>query len=339
MESMSVFSQLLRVFVLHAEEAKQQELACYEDSSKKILVGGGTGFIGTELCKTLKKKGYNPIIVSRSPGQSRITYANLEILGIPQNTTAIVNLAGQNVLDYFHRWTDSFKAQVYDSRINTAKAFKEAIEKSEPSKRPNVFVQITGIGYFPPRDDNYVYNETSKVKESERDFFSKLVLDWESAATLSPGCGVRNVFVRPGVVLGRKGGMISQIFLPFYFGGGGRMGAGTQPMAWIHVKDLCGIITHAVENEKIEGVLNGVAPQIITNQEFVNAFAGALHRPAFFPLPDTVWNIVFGQERATMITRGQKVEPKRTLESGYQFMYPNISKACEEFSSLFYGDA
>ena len=335
----SVFSKLFNIFVLHAEEVKQQELvSCYHDTSNKILVGGGTGFIGTELCKTLKNKGYNPIIVSRSPGQSRVTYANLESNGLPLNTTAVVNLAGQNVLDYFHRWTPSFKSQVYDSRINSAKAFKKAIEKCEPEKRPKVFVQVTGIGYFPPRDDGFVYNEDSTVEESKRDFFSKLVVDWENAARLAPDTGVRNVFLRPGVVLGRNGGMIKQIFLPFFLGTGGRMGSGEQPMAWIHVKDVCGIITHAIENEKVNGVLNAVAPEIITNQEFVDSFASALHRPAFFPLPDFVWNLVFGEERATMITKGQMVRPERTLESGYQFQFPNIAKACEEFSVLSYTD-
>jgi len=335
----SVFSKLFNIFMVHAEEAKQQEIqSCYTDTSKKILIGGGSGFIGTELCKTLKKKGYNPIIVSRTPGHSKITYNNLDANGIPLNTTAVVNLAGQNVLDYFHRWTDNFKAKVYDSRIESAKAFKKAIEKCDPEKRPKVFVQVTGIGYFPPRDDNFVYNEDTVVEEWRKDYFSKLVVDWEDAARLSPESGVRNVFVRPGVVLGRKGGMISQIFLPFYLGTGGRMGSGTQPMAWVHVKDVCGIITHAIEDDKVTGVLNAVAPQTITNQEFVDAFATALHRPAFFPLPDFVWNIVFGTERATMITRGQIVEPKRTLESGYQFQFPTIAKACEEFSVLSYSD-
>lgn len=335
---MSVYSKLINSMIVHAEEAANQSLACYQDPSQKVLVGGGTGFIGSELCKTLKKRGYNPVIVSRKPGESRITYSNLESHGLPQNTTAVVNLAGQNVLDFFHRWTPTFKSLVYDSRIGTAKAFKDAIEKTEAGKRPNVFVQITGIGYFPPRDDGLIYDENTKVEDAQRDYFSNLVKDWEAAATLAPDIGVRNVFVRPGVVLGRQGGMISQIFLPFFFGTGGRMGCGTQPMAWIHVKDLCGIIVHAVEDKSVKGVLNGVAPQMITNQEFVDAFASALSRPAFFPLPDTVWNLVFGQERATMITRGQKVEPKRTLESGFKYQYGTISKACEEFSVLFYSD-
>lgn len=116
------------------------------------------------------------------------------------------------------------------------------------------------------------------------------------------------------------------------------MGSGTQPMPWIHVKDLSGLITHSIENKSVNGVLNGVAPNIITNQEFVTAFANALNRPAFFAIPETVWNLLFGQERAAMITKGQKVEPKRTLESGYEFRYPIISKACEEFSHFFYND-
>lgn len=227
--------------------------------------------------------------------------------------------------------------QVYDSRIGTATAFKEAILKTDVKKRPQVFVQITGVGYYPNHPDNLIYNEHFKVEPSN-DYFIKLVVDWEAAATLPPDLGVRNVFVRPGVVLGRKGGMIQQLFLPFYFGTGGRMGSGTQPMPWIHVKDLAGIIVHAVEDPKVNGVLNGVAPSLVTNQEFVSAFAGALSRPCFLPVPETVWNLAFGQERASMITKGQRVEPKRTLESGYKFRFPTISKACEEFSSLFYTD-
>merc|ERR1712241_774264 len=143
--------------------------------------------------------------------------------------------------------------------------------------------------------------------------------------------GTRNVYLRSGVVLGRNGGMIKQIFLPLYLGGGGRMGSGEQNMPWIHVKDVSGIILHSIENDNVKGVLNGVAPQVISNQDFVNAFASSLYRPAFFPLPDFVWNLVFGEERATMITKGQKVEPKRTLETGYEFQFPNITKACEEF--------
>jgi len=326
--------------MLHAEQ-KEKDNSIEDSNKKKVLVGGGTGFIGTELCKSLKRKGYLPVIVSRNPGEAKITYKELEKKGIPKNTKAIVNLAGENVLNFFKSWDILFKGEVYNSRIHTAMAFRDAIRESAPENRPEVFVQITGIGYFPPRNDDFIYDEDTQLQlaPKDRDWFSLLVEDWEAAAYLSPSYGVRNVFIRPGVVLGRNGGMIQQIFLPFYFGGGGRMGSGTQNMPWIHVKDLSGIIVHAIENEKVEGVLNGVAPEIITNQEFVKSFASALNRPSFFPLPDFVWNTVFGEERATMITKGQKVTPKRTLESGYQYRFPTISQACGEFSKLFYEDS
>ena len=117
------------------------------------------------------------------------------------------------------------------------------------------------------------------------------------------------------------------------------MGSGKQNMPWIHVKDISGIILHSIENNKVKGVLNGVAPEIITNQQFVDAFASALYRPAFFPLPDIIWNTVFGEERAAIITKGVTVLPSRTQkEAGYQFRYSNIKEACQEFSVLFYED-
>ncbi len=109
-------------------------------------------------------------------------------------------------------------------------------------------------------------------------------------------------------------------------------------MPWIHVKDLAGIIVHSIENDKVEGVLNGVSPQIITNRMFVDTFAKVLSRPAFIPVIETEWNIIFGQERAAIVTKGVIVKPKRTLESGYKFRYGNIEDACKEFSAWNYVD-
>jgi NAD(P)-dependent dehydrogenase (short-subunit alcohol dehydrogenase family) len=108
----SSFSGLLRAFIIHAETSRDKYLSLDKDPKEKVLVGGGTGFIGTELCKTLRRKGYNAVIVSRTPGESRITYADLKELGMPLNTKAVVNLAGRNVLDVFHRWTEDFKNMV-----------------------------------------------------------------------------------------------------------------------------------------------------------------------------------------------------------------------------------
>lgn len=324
----------MRKFYIRAETEPNSKSM---DRPKSIIVGGGTGFVGTELVQLLRRKGYEVIVVSRtSDGSSkgRMTWDELESKGFPSHTVAVVNLAGQNVLDPLYRWTDAFKNLVYNSRIDSAKAFKKSIEKSD--QKPDAFIQITGVGYYDP-DVDKIHDESS-TDGGKHDFLAKLVVDWEESATLENIPETRNVMIRSGVVLGRNGGMISQIFLPFFMGVGGVMGSGTQSMPWIHVKDLSGLILHSIENKNVQGVLNGVAPDMITNRDFVSAFAKELWRPAFIPLPEFVWNFVFGQERANMITKGPKVLPKRTLATGYNFRFPTISEACKEFSHLAYLD-
>ncbi len=132
------------------------------------------------------------------------------------------------------------------------------------------------------------------------------------------------------MVLGRDGGLIKNMYLPFYLGVGGPIGNGNQWFPWIHVEDIAGVYCHAIENENVKGVLNGVAPQTVTNGEFAKALAGAMWRPAIIPVPSFVMNLVFGEERGKATTSGQKVIPKRTLESGYQFVYQDIKSACTQ---------
>lgn len=139
-----------------------------------------------------------------------------------------------------------------------------------------------------------------------------------------------------GVVLGRHGGMIKQLYWPFFFGLGGPVSAGQQFLPWIHIHDIARLFLFAIENESVEGVLNGVAPDIITNKQFAQAFGRSLWKPAFFPLPAFVCEILLGAERAKMLTQGQKVIPKRTMEFGFHYDYPDISSACREFSPLIY---
>lgn len=132
--------------------------------------------------------------------------------------------------------------------------------------------------------------------------------------------------------------MIQQLFWPFYLGGGGPVGSGEQFFPWIHVEDIVDLIVHAMENEKVSGVLNGVAPQVITNKQFAKAFGKAMWRPALIPVPTFVLNAAFSAERAKIMTEGQKVIPKRTLESGFKFRYDNIDKACKTCTDIVYAD-
>ncbi|XP_042219738.1 epimerase family protein SDR39U1-like isoform X3 [Homarus americanus] len=249
-----------------------------------VVVGGGTGFIGTALCNSLRHRGYDVLAVSRKPGPYRITWSDFSNKGLPDSTTAVVSLAGQNVLDPVRRWTEGFKQNVWASRVNTTKYLAEAIQHS--STKPKVFVSASGVG----------------------------------------------------VVLGRQGGMVQQLILPFYMGFGGPVGSGNQSMPWIHIQDIVGLFIHAIEKENVIGIVNGVAPQIITNREFATAFGKALRRPSFVPLPTFAVNLLFNEERGKIMTEGQKVTPKKALETGYSFKYPNITSAAKEFSKLIYAD-
>nr|CAG4641761.1 EOG090X07KR [Eurycercus lamellatus] len=298
-----------------------------------VVIGGGSGFIGTALSSLLRNCGYDVVIVSRIPGRSRLTWGDLTAKGLPKNTTAVVSLAGQNVLDIKRRWDDGFKQTVRASRVNTTLTLVQAIEKA-PVK-PAVFISTSGVGYYPPSPDKE-YTEDSEGGKG--DYFSELCKDWETAAKLPPGTNTREVIVRTGVVLGRRGGMIHQLYWPFYFGAGGPVGSGQQYLPWIHLHDIVRLFLYAMEHDKVDGVLNGVAPDIITNRQFAKAFAGSMWRPSLIPLPELACNLLFGPERATMLTRGQKVVPKRSLELGFDYIFPDIKTACSEFCPLIYTD-
>ncbi|XP_020286225.1 epimerase family protein SDR39U1 isoform X2 [Pseudomyrmex gracilis] len=246
----------------------------------------------------------------------------MESYGLPENTSAVINVAGQNVLDPMQRWSPGFKQNVRNSRVKTTKALADAIKNTKVES----FVTISGVAYYKPNDT--VYTEESKCEPY--DFLSKLTHDWEEAAQLPKDCDVRQVTIRSGVVLGKTGGMIKQIYLPFFLGLGGPIGTGNQYMPWIHIDDLVNMFMFTLKNKDVQGVLNGVAPQLVTNMEFTKTFAAAMRRPAFIPLPSFVLQILFSDERAKIMLEGQKVKPKRVTELGFKYQYPDIKSACKQ---------
>uniref|UniRef100_A0A6M2E4B3 Putative nucleoside-diphosphate sugar epimerase n=1 Tax=Xenopsylla cheopis TaxID=163159 RepID=A0A6M2E4B3_XENCH len=129
--------------------------------------------------------------------------------------------------------------------------------------------------------------------------------------------------------------MIKQLIIPFWLGLGGPVGKGTQPLPWIHIDDLTSLIWFCIKEEKLNGIVNAVSPHIITNNDFTQEFAKALYRPAFIPVPESLLNLVFNEERAVLLTTGPKVEPKRAPEFGFVYKYPDIKSACREVAHLF----
>lgn len=213
----------------------------------------------------LKKNGHGVTIISRMPGPCRMSWHDVEKMGLPEDTDVVINLAGQNVMDISQRWSSGFKQNVFNSRVLTTSTLVKAIVNAK--KKPEVFVSISGVGGYRP-DDQIAYTESSPLENF--DFFSKLCLEWEKAAVnlIKEKDICRYVIIRSGVVLGRDGGMIKQLYLPFYLGLGGPVGNGMQYMPWIHIDDLVRLIIFSIGYPKVSGILNGVAPTPATNKEF-----------------------------------------------------------------------
>ncbi|XP_056384277.1 epimerase family protein SDR39U1 [Hyla sarda] len=293
----------------------------------RVLIGGGSGFIGQSLSQLLKSRGHQVTIISRQPGQQKITWADVSKKGLPP-CDAVVNLAGENVLNPLKRWTEEFKQTVIASRIETTRTITQAISQSQ--NPPHTWVVVTGVGYYPPSQTQQ-YSEDSPGGNA--DFLSRLVRDWEKAAELSSTKDkplTKLVKVRTGVVLGRNGGALPTMLWPFRLCLGGVLGSGKQPFPWIHIEDLCRLLCHTIEQEEnVAGILNAVSPSSVTdtNTDFTGALSRALGRPAFLFTPGFAVQWLFGSDRAPMLLEGQRVVPQRTLQSGFSFQYPDLDSA------------
>lgn len=290
---------------------------------EKVILGGGSGFIGRSLKKMLTDNGHKVTIISRLPGTGRKTWIDLERHGIPEDTTVVINVAGVNVMNPYKRWNAQFQESVRSSRIDTNKKFVSYI--SEMKTPPKVFATISGVACYEP-SPTAVYTEDSPIHEF--DFMSKLVIDWEAAAKLPENLATRQFTVRSGVVLGGDGGMILELYPKFFFGAWGRIGSGTQWLPWIQVSDLVSIFHHGLMNDSVSGVLNGVAPNPACYTDFACALGQSMSRLTILPMPSFLFSLLLGSERAKLILEGQNVSPKRMLESGYTFQYPDIESAC-----------
>nr|XP_040028067.1 epimerase family protein SDR39U1 [Gasterosteus aculeatus aculeatus] len=297
----------------------------------RVLIGGGSGFVGRELTRLLRHKGHEVTVISRQPGPGKITWAELESHGLPPCDGA-VNLAGENLMNPLRWWNESYKKDLFSSRIDTTKSMAQAIAAS--SSPPHSWVLVSGVACYKP---SLTAEYTEDSEWTPFDVLSQLVKEWEASALLPEGVtkNTKQVVIRSGAVLGRDGGAMKQMLLPFWLGLGGTLGSGAQPFPWIHVSDLAGIIAKSLEPPAAPPppspqVLNGVAPALSTNLEFTKELGRVLRRPTVLPVPGFVMNAVMGSERAVVLLQGQKVVPKRTQEAGFVYTYPDLTSALKE---------
>jgi uncharacterized protein (TIGR01777 family) len=281
----------------------------------RITITGASGLIGSRLIKSLAQRGDEVTTLSRktnwNPNEGPPPAELLE------GRDAIVHLAGENVAQ---RWTDESRRAIKDSREIGTRHLVEGIALTQ--QKPKALISSSAVGYYGPHGDERLDEQTPPGT----DFLAEVCVVWEREAEKAEQLGLRVVRVRTGVVLDAGGGALSKMMLPFKLGGGGPVAGGRQYMPWIHVDDVVGIYLAAIDNQNWQGAVNATAPEPVTNKTFSKALGRALHRPAVAPIPGAAIRLLYG-DMAEIVTKGQRVVPRRTLELGYRFQHPDLDEA------------
>jgi uncharacterized protein (TIGR01777 family) len=291
----------------------------------KITISGASGLIGRRLLKSLTAEGHSLHVLSRHsgtnlPGGVKLSAWDPTRSEPPadslRDADAVIHLAGEPVAQ---RWTDDVKRKIRESRVAGTSNLVQALAKL--NQRPPTLICASAIGYYGSRGDETL-TETSPPGS---DFVADVTRAWEKAAEEAEALGIRVVRVRIGLVLDPRGGALARLLPPFKLGVGGRIGDGRQWVSWIHIEDLTGIF-HLALAAPIQGAINGVAPNPVTNADFTRALAGAVKRPAIFPVPGFGLKLLFG-EMAEVLLGSQRVLPKVAEAAGYRFRFPQVGAA------------
>lgn len=291
----------------------------------KILITGGTGFIGQAMVKRWLKHNYQPTVLTRNPNHW-LNYWNNQLTCISQfgqldensEFDAVINLAGESIVA--KRWTTGRKLELRESRIALTESLVAFLQQL--TSPPKVLLNASAIGFYGYHPGNKVLTENDQAAD---DFAATLCNDWEQAALKAQSSDMRICLMRFGVVLG-QGGALQKMLLPFRLGLGGRISSGEQIMSWVHLEDLLSAIEFLLAQETLSGPFNITSPNPITNSLFAKTLAAQLRRPAFFPVPSLMLKMMLG-EGADLLLKGQKVLPKRLLEAGFEFQFTGLNEA------------
>ncbi len=303
----------------------------------RALITGGTGLIGSELTNNLCADGHEVIILSRSEHVNVFLPSRANVVRWDGRTSngwghlinevdAIINLAGESIAGanpVAGRWTAARKQRILESRVHAGQAIQQALQAA--TKRPEVWVQGSAVGYYGPRGDEIVTEDTAPGN----DFLANVCKQWEASAAGAEALGVRVAIVRTGVVLSSGGGALPFMTLPFRFFVGGPLGSGKQYVPWIHEEDQVAAIRFLIEHPGQRGAFNLSAPQPLTSAAFSQAIGRALRRPSYMPAPAFAFKLAFG-ELATLLVDGQREIPRRLQQSGFRFKYEDADSALKD---------
>jgi uncharacterized protein (TIGR01777 family) len=296
----------------------------------RVVVAGGTGFIGSKLWETLLAKGHDVVLLTRDASRSRDQiHPKVHVVSWAPGAAweswvdgagGIVNLAGESIAQ---RWTKAAKERIVASRLEATERLCAAIQKA--ILKPSVLVNASAVGIYGPRGEETLSEDSSPGS----DFLATTCTAWEEAARAVEPIGVRVALVRTGVVLAREGGALAKMLPPFRAFLGGPVGGGSQFLSWIHRDDLAALYIFALENPEVKGPLNGTAPNPVTMRDFAKALGHALHRPSFLPVPAPAVRLLLG-EMSTVVLDGQRVVPRKAEALGFRFHFPQIDPALRD---------
>lgn len=294
----------------------------------RILITGGTGLIGRQLCKALLAEGHELTVLSRNPASVPVkcgavvhALASLAQWQPGQIFDAVINLAGEPIVD--NSWTAKRKQVLWDSRVTLTEELVRRIAAT--GHRPSVLLSGSAVGYYGNRGD-IMLDEAAGAGEG---FAAELCKAWEDAARVAENIGIRVCLLRTAPVLSNDGGMLGKMLPPFRLGLGARLGDGKQWMSWVHMQDYVAMVLRLLHDPHTAGPYNMVAPQPVTNAEFTATLAAALHRPALFVAPAVLLKLGMG-ERASLLLEGQRVLPRKMEAAQYRFAFTNLADALRD---------
>jgi len=319
----------------------------------KIVIAGGSGFLGRPLAATLTGDGHDVVTLTRgtstprganrSAKASALAEASADrrslgggwsagraVAWTPDGSTgpwaseidaaaAVVNLAGESIAG--SRWTAAHKRRILDTRVQATRSLVAAIRGA--ATPPPVFVSGSAVGYYGPLGDEIATEDTRPGS----DFLAGVCVQWETEAARAASDRTRVVGIRTGLVLERDGGALPEMLPPFRFGAGGPVGSGRQYWPWIHRADWIALVRWALQRPDASGVFNATAPNPVTNKDFARALGRAMHRPAFMPAPAFALRIMLGEMADALLLSGQRALPARAERLGFRFNYTRIDEA------------
>ena len=296
----------------------------------KIAISGSSGLMGSYLVKGFKAQGHEIIRIARNP--SGLKNEEKGVLwdiekgwidsGKLEGLDVVIHLAGCNLAD--RRWTNDYKRMIQESRVQGTSLLSRTIAGLK--KPPRILLSASAVGYY-----GASFGEKRKDESGDRgkDFLAHVCADWEEATRPASAAGIRVVFLRFGVVLSPQGGALAKMLPVFKIGLGGKLGSGQQVMSWIALDEIPSIISYLIKEEKITGAVNCVSPAPVTNAEFTRILGEAVGRPTVFPVPAFAIKFLLGEMGEALLLGGAYIVPKRLLDTGYRFQYPDLKSALE----------